>query len=76
MGSIPVAEPVVRLLIAGGSYAGLSTALNLNDLVEGLSPRMAREVYAHRSGFVRPNIQITIVDERDGFCEFLSHATL
>lgn len=76
MGSIPVAEPVVRLLIAGGSYAGLSTALNLNDLVEGLSPRMAREVYAHRSGFVRPNIQITIVDERDGFCEYLCHSIL
>ena len=72
MGSIPEsAPPRVRVFIAGGSYAGLSTALNLLDLGEGLSPRMGREPYEHHPDVPRLDLQITIADERDGFCVFL-----
>ncbi|KAI9155343.1 Oxidoreductase OXR1 [Paramyrothecium foliicola] len=66
MGSLPVSEPVVKLLIAGGCYAGLSTALNLNDLLDGLTTRMTWDASVH-PGRVQASVQITIVDERDGF---------
>lgn len=72
MGSIPEsAPPRVRVFIAGGSYAGLSTALNLLDLGEGLSSRLGREPYEHHPDVPRLDLQITIADERDGFCVFL-----
>ncbi|KAL7948202.1 hypothetical protein V8C42DRAFT_244780 [Trichoderma barbatum] len=67
MGSIPEAAPVVRVFIAGGSYAGLSAAVNLLDLGDGLSPRMAHQKYAHHPNVPRVNFQITIADERDGY---------
>ncbi|KAL5090029.1 hypothetical protein Trisim1_004860 [Trichoderma cf. simile WF8] len=67
MGSIPETAPVVRVFIAGGSYAGLSTAVNLLDLGDGLSPRMAREAYTHHPSVPKVNFQITIADERDGY---------
>ncbi|UKZ82206.1 hypothetical protein TrVFT333_009990 [Trichoderma virens FT-333] len=67
MGSIPEAAPVVRVFIAGGSYAGLSAAVNLLDLGDGLSPRMAHEQYTHHPSVPKVNFQITIADERDGY---------
>ncbi|KAH7311721.1 putative pyridine nucleotide-disulfide oxidoreductase AMID-like protein [Stachybotrys elegans] len=66
MGSLPKAE-VIRVLIAGGCYAGLSTALNLCDLMDGLSPRMSRGLVEGSTDAPKLDIQITIVDERDGF---------
>lgn len=72
MGSIPAAAPLVKVLIAGGSYAGLSAALNLLDLGRGLSPRMAYEPYTHHSELPNVDFQVTIVDERDGFCMLFS----
>lgn len=69
MGSIQEISPVIRVLIVGGSYAGLSTAVNLLDLGDGLSPRMAQEPYVHHPSVARVNFQITIVDERDGYCK-------
>lgn len=66
----PVTEaPFVRVFIAGGCYTGLSTALNLLDLGQGLSPRMAHEPYVHHPDLPKVNFQITIADERDGFCK-------
>ncbi|KAG6006013.1 hypothetical protein E4U21_007439 [Claviceps maximensis] len=59
--------PTYRVFIAGGSYAGLSTAVNLLDLGRGLSPRMASERYKHHNGMELVNWEITIADERDGF---------
>jgi len=57
-----------RVLIIGGSYAGLSTALTLVDLSRGQIPRFSydREIAppAHRIP-----VQITVVDERDGYCK-------
>lgn len=67
MGSIPDSAPVVRVFIAGGSYAGLSAAVNLLDLGHGLSPRMAHERYQHHPSVPKVNFQITIADERDGY---------
>lgn len=69
MGSIPDSAPVVRVFIAGGSYAGLSAAVNLLDLGHGLSPRMAHERYQHHPSVPKVDFQITIADERDGYCE-------
>ncbi|KAB8271533.1 hypothetical protein BDV30DRAFT_250024 [Aspergillus minisclerotigenes] len=55
-----------RVLIAGGSYGGLSAALTLLDLSKG---RLAR--FNYTEGAKPPQyqipIQITVVDERDGF---------
>lgn len=75
MGSIPETVPPVRVFIAGGSYAGLSVALNLLDLGQGLSPRLARESYTHHPDVPRLDFQITIADERDGFCAYPSQYT-
>lgn len=69
MGSIPDSAPVVRVFIAGGSYAGLSAAVNLLDLGDGLSPRMAHERYQHHPSVPKVKFQITIADERDGYCK-------
>lgn len=69
MGSLPGADPV-RVLIVGGCYAGISTAVNLLDLGDGLQPRMARpeDPYRHHEALPRVRFEITIVDERDGYC--------
>lgn len=69
MGSVPDSAPVVRVFIAGGSYAGLSAAVNLLDLGHGLSPRMAHERYQHQPSVPKVKFQITIADERDGYCK-------
>lgn len=60
----------MRVFIAGGSYAGLSTALNLLDLASGTSPRMAGQAYPHVTDFEKMAVEITIADERDGFCKY------
>ncbi|KAJ6440806.1 pyridine nucleotide-disulfide oxidoreductase AMID-like [Purpureocillium lavendulum] len=60
--------PTIKVFIAGGSYCGLSAAANLLDLGQGLSPRMAQEAYVHHPDLPRVNWDITIADERDGFC--------
>lgn len=69
MGSIMDADaPTVSIFIAGGSYAGLAAAANLLDLGRGLAPRMAVGPYRHHPALPRVNFDITIADERDGFC--------
>jgi uncharacterized protein with NAD-binding domain and iron-sulfur cluster len=72
MGSVPESVPAVRVFIAGGSYAGLSAAVNLLDLGNGLSPRMSNEPYAHHPSVPKVNFEITIADERDGYCKSYS----
>ncbi|KAG5920308.1 hypothetical protein E4U42_006234 [Claviceps africana] len=61
------AVPTVRIFIAGGSYAGLSTAVNLLDLGRGLTPRMSEKKHEHHPDVGLVNWDITIADERDGF---------
>jgi hypothetical protein len=58
-----------KVLVVGCSYGGLATAVNLLDLGEGLSPRLARESYSHHAEIPRIPVEVTIVDERDGFCK-------
>ncbi|KAF4971922.1 hypothetical protein FSARC_1365 [Fusarium sarcochroum] len=67
MGSLPEASQAVRVLILGGCYGGLSAAVNLLDLSQGYSPRMNHEPYIHHPDFPHFDIEITIVDERDGY---------
>jgi hypothetical protein len=72
MGSLPEASSAVRVLILGGCYGGLSAAVNLLDLSQGYSPRMNSEPYVHHPELPQFNIEITIVDERDGYCKCLN----
>jgi NADH dehydrogenase FAD-containing subunit len=66
MGSIPT-EPV-RVLVAGGSYGGLSAALNLQDLCRGLPPRCGpKPTEGEQVDRPQFEVDITVVDERDGF---------
>ncbi|TLD39663.1 pyridine nucleotide-disulfide oxidoreductase AMID-like [Venturia nashicola] len=54
----------IRVLVVGGSYAGLAATLNLLDLCSGKAPRFTPNI-EHTS---RPvPVKVTIVDERDGF---------
>lgn len=71
----PASAPSVKVLIAGGSYAGLSTTLNLFDLGQGHCPRSAQEKYTHHMNVPLVNFDITIVDKRDGFCMYLANNT-
>lgn len=62
----------VKVLIIGGSYAGLSAAVNLLDLHQGLQPRQSREPYLHHPDTPQFDLEIIIIDERDGYCMSLS----
>lgn len=57
-----------RVLIIGGSYGGLATALTLIDLCRGRFPR-----FHSNPDDIPPQhripIKITVVDERDGYCK-------
>lgn len=53
-----------RVLIAGGCYAGLAAALNLVDLCDGRTARFVTE--AELPPLPIP-VEITIVDEKDGY---------
>lgn len=68
MPSAPNTSPTVRVLVAGGSYAGLSVVVNLLDLNRGVSPRMNPEPFVLEEDWPHINFNVTIVDERDGFC--------
>lgn len=61
-----------RILVAGGSYAGLSAALNIQDLCSGRAPRCGTPTEPSESDATANAdiaVDITIVDERDGFCK-------
>lgn len=57
-----------RILIIGGSYGGLATALTLIDLARGRLPRFNSRPDATPPQHRIP-IKITVVDERDGYCK-------
>lgn len=57
-----------KVLILGGCYGGLSAALNLVDLSEGRAARQGNGAVPGHDGKIP--IDITIVDERDGYCTF------
>ncbi|KIW64819.1 hypothetical protein PV04_09726 [Phialophora macrospora] len=60
-----------KVLVVGGSYAGLSTALNLLDLCNGRSAR-TQMVSPTTGQPVKVPVEITMVDERDGFFHLIS----
>lgn len=63
--SIKSEERPVRILILGGSYGGMAAAMNLSDLCAGKRSRFGL-------GNVKPGhripVEITTLDERDGYC--------
>lgn len=59
-----------KVLVAGGSYGGLSAALNLQDFCQGLAPRCGPKPAEGEDVEASPfAVDITVVDERDGYCE-------
>lgn len=77
--SVDASPAPVRVLIAGGSYAGLTAALQLSKLCNGypLADKYTQYVQAERRDspldtYPEPPkipLKITIADERDGFCQ-------
>ncbi|OAA72427.1 Pyridine nucleotide-disulfide oxidoreductase, NAD-binding domain protein [Cordyceps fumosorosea ARSEF 2679] len=67
MPSAPNSDTTIRVLVAGGSYAGLAVAVNLLDLHRGVSPRMHPEPFVPEQDWPHIKFHITVVDERDGF---------
>lgn len=59
-----------RILVVGGSYAGLSATVNLLDLGNHVNARYNYPNYTHDAEAPRTPVEITLVDERDGFCKF------
>jgi hypothetical protein len=67
---ISKAKNPTKVLIVGGSYAGLAAALNLSDLCSGKPSRGSHPPLPPEA---KPQpalpVEIKILDERDGFCE-------
>lgn len=59
-------EPV-KVLVLGGSYAGLAAALNLLDLCNSKPARFTPDQVTETP---RVPVQIKIVDKRDGYCAY------
>jgi len=57
----------VHVLILGGSYGGMSAAMNFLDMADGKAPRFGRGMEHPLPGHVS-SVEVTIVDERDGLC--------
>ena len=58
-----------RVLVVGGCYAGLAATLNLLDLCEGRAPRFVPDQEVTQQ---KVPVEITIVDERDGYFHVIS----
>jgi thioredoxin reductase len=59
-----------RVLVIGGSYSGLAATVNLIDLCDGKQPRFTSTPTDVVSPKTKLPIDITIVDERDGYCTY------
>ena len=68
--SYPAELPVTKVLVVGGSYGGLSAAVNLLDINNHTTPRFNYPNYTWDPEAPRTPIEVTLVDERDGFCTF------
>jgi hypothetical protein len=70
---ISKAKSPTKVLIVGGSYAGLAAALNLADLCSGKPSRGANPPSPPEAN-PQPAlpVEIKILDERDGFCKIHS----
>lgn len=61
---------IPKVLVIGGSYAGLAATVNLIDLCDGEQPRFTSASTEEGSPKAKLPVDITIVDERDGYCEY------
>jgi hypothetical protein len=62
-----------KVLIVGGSYAGLAAALNLSGLCSGKPSRGANPPSPPEANHQPASpVEIKILDERDGFCKIPS----
>lgn len=68
-------QPPFKVLIVGGSYSGLAATLNLVDLCHGRKCRFNLVEKDQAPGNKIP-VQVTIVDERDGYCMWYPHVNL
>jgi hypothetical protein len=64
-----LAEAPWKVLVVGGSYAGLAATTNLLDLCEARSPRFTLSATSEYEPKEKIDAEITIVDERDGYCK-------
>lgn len=58
-----------KVLVVGGSYAGLAAATNLLDQCEARVARFLLGSAEESDPGPKVPVEITIVDERDGYCE-------
>ncbi|KAI5195273.1 FAD/NAD(P)-binding domain-containing protein [Aureobasidium subglaciale] len=64
-----------KVLIIGGSYSGLAATVNLIDLCDGKQPRFSSAPSDEASIKSKVGVDITIVDERDGYCKYYAERT-
>ncbi len=55
-----------KVLVVGGSYGGMTAASRLSDLCLGNPPQLDPSTPAEPETPI--HVEITVVDERDGFC--------
>lgn len=75
-------ESPTKVLVIGGCYGGLAAALDLLDLCHGKQARTIRFVKPDETILEQPiterpklPIEIKIVDERDGYCNYARDQT-
>lgn len=71
-----ILQAIPRVLVIGGSYAGLAATVNLIDLCDGKQPRFTSVFTQEEHPKVKLPVDITIVDERDGYCKYLCRSIL
>lgn len=65
-----VEKPQNRVLVIGGAYAGLNSVVNLLNLASGADHRPSFVPLPPLTGdALRTPLEITLVDEKDGFCK-------
>ncbi|KAG9669306.1 FAD/NAD(P)-binding domain-containing protein, partial [Aureobasidium melanogenum] len=68
-----ILQAIPRVLVIGGSYAGLAATVNLIDLCDGKQARFASASTEEESPKVKLPLDITIVDERDGYYHLIGN---
>ncbi|KAG9964769.1 FAD/NAD(P)-binding domain-containing protein, partial [Aureobasidium melanogenum] len=68
-----IVQAIPRFLVIGGSYAGLAATVNLIDLCDGKQPRFTSASTEEESPKVKLPVDITIVDERDGYYHLIGN---
>ncbi|KAG9849846.1 FAD/NAD(P)-binding domain-containing protein, partial [Aureobasidium melanogenum] len=68
-----ILQAIPRVLVIGGSYAGLAATVNLIDLCDGKQPRFTSASTEKKSPKVKLPVDITVVDERDGYYHLIGN---